>query len=230
MKKIINALLERLNLRLVNTSRIGVNYYTDIKRTNCPIYTALDIGANIGEVSKNLLQYFPNSSVHAFEPIQENFSHLDKIDSPRLTKNNLAVGNYDGEVKIYLNSHSGLHSPLVVEDQDKFQIVKQCKLDTYCQNQGLERLGIVKIDTEGGDLLVLEGLQKYLENKTVDFLILETTFYDSHRHISIDQYIEFLKPYEYYVYGVYDQSSEWNKKARIQYANVLFARYGIEVT
>ena len=87
----------------------------------------------------------------------------------------------------------------------------------------------MKIDTEGNDLRVLRGARDLLVHKKIDFIVVETGFYPKDRHIELSAFLKLLTPLGYFLLGIYDQALEWNKDARVQYANALFARGGIKI-
>lgn len=86
-----------------------------------------------------------------------------------------------------------------------------------------------EIDTEGSDLSVLKGAEGLLSKNAIDFLFVEVSFFAEQRHVLISEFLSYLAPFGYFVMGVYDQSLEWDGRARVQYANVLFARSGLMV-
>jgi Methyltransferase FkbM domain len=53
------------------------------------------------------------------------------------------------------------------------QVIPTVTLDEWVQSQGLPKISLVKIDTEGHEPQVLEGARKLFENKAIDCTILE---------------------------------------------------------
>ena len=51
--------------------------------------------------------------------------------------------------------------------------VKVITLDDFCSDKGIERISVLKIDTEGHDLAVLKGATGLLKRGAVDFVIFE---------------------------------------------------------
>jgi FkbM family methyltransferase len=115
--------------------------------------TIIDIGANIGWYSMCLADTFPKASIHAFEPIPETFKFLT-----RNIKNNkfnvsvypYALSSIEGTVTFnYLSDIPGA-STMVKNGNVK---VKTLLLDGF----DFEDVDFIKIDTEGSELMVLEG-------------------------------------------------------------------------
>lgn len=229
LKRITNELLQRAGVQLVSTRRVGVSVFNEVRRTDVQIGMVFDVGANVGHSSIEYLRQFPSAAVHAFEPVAVNFAQLDSISNPRLIRNRCAVGADNGEIKIFLSENAGKHSSVVVEDAGRYEEVGMTTIDGYCGENGIEHIGFLKVDTEGADLAVLQGAEGLLANKAIDFIQVETGFYEKQRHVLISDFISYLSPLGYAVLGVYDQSLEWDGSARVQYANLLFARRGIRV-
>lgn len=227
IKRVINKMLGLVNLAIVSEKRVGVSIYNEIRRTKMDIDVVFDVGANVGQSSIEYLREFPRAEVHAFEPIGANFKALILNDDPRLTPNYCAVGKEIGTVKIFLSNHPTKHSSVIVEDEGNYEFVEVITIDDYCADKGVKNIGLLKVDTEGADLGVLKGAQRLLDKKAIDFILVETAFYEKQRHVHLCDFLGYLSPKGYDVVGVYDQTLEWDGRARIRYANLLFARNGI---
>src|SRR5690349_16374031 len=62
-----------------------------------------DIGANVGQTTRKIKQYFPNSTIHAFEPIEETCQILRRNTGSLhgVTIHQQALGVSPGKKKIY---------------------------------------------------------------------------------------------------------------------------------
>jgi FkbM family methyltransferase len=64
----------------------------------------LDIGANNGWHTSLFLRHFPNATLHAFEPDPRALRLFrERIDSPRVTPHELALGSEDGEIEFHMS-------------------------------------------------------------------------------------------------------------------------------
>ena len=79
----------------------GVTAFQAALRRLGPGDIAVDLGANIGEITQQLAE--TGAQVHAFEPDPETFSHLAArfADAPNVTLHNAAAGGRDDEVTLY---------------------------------------------------------------------------------------------------------------------------------
>jgi hypothetical protein len=120
-----------------------------------------------------------------------------------------------------------MHSAIVAEDNNQYELIEATSVDLFCDERGIERVGLLKIDTEGSDLDILVGATRLLSRSGIDFIVVEVGFYEKQRHVGLCQFLEWLTPLGYHLFGVYEQSWQRGGAARIDFANALFAREGL---
>jgi FkbM family methyltransferase len=169
--------------------RYGISPFVDIKRLNdawCQsIDTFFDVGANIGQTSKLALEEFGSARVYAFEPHPTTFNKLsqDLIDK-RLSVYQLAFGEKISEVTLYEYGSSGdgsLINSLVPDARFPAQFgysaaeikVKCTTIDDFCKSNAIDRIDVLKIDTEGFDFSVIKGAQNMLREHKIKFIYTE---------------------------------------------------------
>jgi FkbM family methyltransferase len=112
---------------------------------------ALDIGANIGVITRSLAALVPYGAVHAFEPSPVTFMRLsDNCSSLRNTACHcFALGETNGSVAFSDEATSnGLRH--IVNPIESGNILVHCeRLDDWFHATGLMRLDFIKIDVEG---------------------------------------------------------------------------------
>ncbi|WP_031527341.1 FkbM family methyltransferase [Dyadobacter crusticola] len=132
----------------------------------------LDIGANIGITVAPLAKRHPNAQVHAFEPISENYSALDRVVRFLKLKNvklfNIALGSEMGTLKMIMpergNSRMQGLSKAYEEGANETGVVYQVplkKLDDLYPTE--TNINAIKIDVENFELEVFKGSLKVLE-------------------------------------------------------------------
>jgi FkbM family methyltransferase len=130
--------------------------------------TVIDVGANVGWytiIASKLLG--KNGRVIAFEPDPENFALLKRnvlangCDNVILEQK--ALSNASGTLTLYLDeSNKGKHS--TVFDSKWVGIkVEALRLDDYLENR-FKKVDFVKIDVEGAEPMVLEGMKRAIES------------------------------------------------------------------
>lgn len=124
-----------------------------------------DVGAYVGIFALSAALGAPERQVHAFEPVPESFARLganlraNGVANVRAVQ--AAVGAADGETTLFvpegvwLPSHSSTHEGFRAGARPL--TVAQLTLDRYAREQGVERVDLVKIDTEGNEDEVLAG-------------------------------------------------------------------------
>jgi FkbM family methyltransferase len=122
----------------------------------------VDIGANIGYYT--LIMAKLNSHVHSYEPEFRNFQLLKKnVIHNNFLSNvelyNKAVSNFNGKSKLFLSEFTPGEHTL---NHDRFDGKKFVEVDVT--KITLDRIDFAKIDVEGSELHVLEGM-KSLPNK-----------------------------------------------------------------
>ena len=157
--------------------------------------TILDIGANEGQSIRRFKKLFPQSQIFAFEPIESLANLLQTQFSHRESKIeiiNEACSNHNGISEIHINSHTGNSSILPLIPNTKWlrerskesgvaptnytvkkQSIKLEKIDTFIDSRNLDRVHFVKIDTQGYELNVLQGMSKALQLGIIDVIQIE---------------------------------------------------------
>jgi FkbM family methyltransferase len=103
--------------------RVSLNQYHVFERVRKigPVKNVLDVGANKGEMVRTFARAFPESHLHAFEPLpmcQPGLKAL-KRDLPQLTIHQMALGNEIGEVKMFQNDYAPSSSLLPMLDRHR---------------------------------------------------------------------------------------------------------------
>jgi FkbM family methyltransferase len=217
----------------------GIEYMLDIERLgrawDVPIRTFFDIGANIGQTTGLALSSFREAQVFAFEPDPVTFSKLIQClgKHPRLAAYNVAISNTSGSVPFFQYSSSTLNS-LISDAQYPMrrgvtpqEITVDCTtLDGFCGSHGIQLIDVLKIDTEGCDLLVLQGAQQLLSAGRVRFVYLE--FNDMSPRTgstggALTPISEFLARFGFRFVATYPDHMEFGDEMHVG-ANVLFVQ------
>jgi len=138
-----------------------------------PGMVAFDVGANIGYLAMYLRQRIgPSGELFCFEPEPENYAELES----NLLRNRLdnchaisaAVGAQEGTVTFArgLNGH-------VAPDGTEGISVPVLTLDGFVGQRGLARVDFVKIDVEGFEVDVLNGMKGLLSRPGKPILYIE---------------------------------------------------------
>jgi len=132
----------------------------------------VDCGGNIGIFTSFALD-MGASRVFSFEPFPNNYE-LNKKNNPNAQVFNLAVSNVSDETIELLYTHTGNGGHSIIEtefDRDpghyehKNIFVKTITLDDIITQNFIDHIDFLKVDTEGAELKIFEGLSNDNLNK-----------------------------------------------------------------
>lgn len=177
-----------------------------LKHTQKPVI--FDVGANVGKYSNKIAQLSPSSIIHAFEPHPETYKTLiSNVNFEGFNGNNLGVGKENGILELfdYKDNDGSTHASLfkgVIEDiHNKKSIshkVDVIKLDDYISKNQITKIDLVKVDTEGNELNVLEGLKKTMDNGIIKTIHFEFNEMNIISNSSFKHFWDLLSNYTFY--------------------------------
>lgn len=176
-------------------------------RTHAPL-VVFDVGANRGAYARLVRLYAPDATIYAFEPHPQTFAQLEE-DAVRHRYQALNIGLSDaaGSQKIYdyANQGGSEHASLfqaVIEDLHHGVAVawdvQLTDLDTFCREQGIDRIHLLKIDTEGNELKVLQGAREALAAGRIDIIHFEFNSMNVVSRVFFRDFHQLLPDYEFY--------------------------------
>ncbi len=131
-----------------------------------PGMIVLDIGAHIGYYTRLFSEWVKDEgSVLAFEPCPENYAVLQFNLRTHRFKNvrlfDKAVSSEDGRALLFISPGHSNHSLMAGYTESQGQVeVETVALDSFLPRYQIARVDFVKIDVEGGEVLVLEGMRQ----------------------------------------------------------------------
>ena len=154
-----------------------------INRLQIPVNCVIDVGAANGGWTECLKPVFPNADFHLFEPLA---SHAPlyrdafkerKAAGEQFTLHEIALSNSDGEGEIELHDSPYGSSLLHVSSADQLPSVKVrlAKLDSLFKSGEIPQADIIKLDTQGTELQILQGAVNLL--RETKFVVVESWFF-----------------------------------------------------
>ena len=158
-----------------------------------------DVGANIGSwtllLIKNAQTIHTSATLnlHAFEPFPSTFSTLagrlqNYQSGISIQCHELALSSEDGETYMFGKANLGtssMHSGIKNLQLEKVKITRK-KVDTYCTENSIEEIHLLKCDAEGHDFEVIRGATSLLKNGKIWFFQFEY----NHRWIYSRHYLK----------------------------------------
>tara|TARA_Y100001958_G_C21204581_1_gene530838 strand:- start:73 stop:792 length:720 start_codon:yes stop_codon:yes gene_type:complete len=201
-KKILNILKKKLKGRLI----------------------IFDVGAHHGETIKNFANNFDIDEIHSFEASRVNFKKLEKItqkfQQKKIILNNIGLSDNKKEILIKQFSESSSTTLSKVNEKSKYFLkkinilglsknknfyetlkVKLETLDDYLKEKDIQKIDLLKIDTEGHEFYVIKGslmnLSKihyiYFEHHYDDMLEKGYTFSEIHKILNENSFKKIYK-------------------------------------
>ncbi len=142
----------------------------------------IDVGANIGYLSAVAASLVgPRGQVHSFEPVPFYFQNLRRLSelnpSYSIFANPCAVGVSAGTATILITREPGQNTLVAgykrdaeVESTLKVSVIR---LDSYIDSQRIAPVSLIKIDAEGFELPILEGLANFFSGGQRPAIICE---------------------------------------------------------
>jgi len=123
--------------------------------------TIVDLGANIGLSALEFRARYPRARIVACEPDPGAFSKLatTTADDPGIEVHNVAIAEEDGERMLYTSDWAVLSSFHNTRGGQDAVPVRAITLATLFDEAGLERVDLLKIDVEGAEWDVLQGIE-----------------------------------------------------------------------
>ena len=142
--------------------------------------TLLDVGANEGQTASAMAKAFPRSPVYSFEPCLDSFNKL--VSNTARYKNVSAVKLGFGDTRelreIEHQKFSTTNSLLAVPDPSlTSETIEIDTIDSFVAARNIDRIFLLKTDTEGFDLKVLNGASGSFRKKLVDYVLVEACFF-----------------------------------------------------
>lgn len=127
-----------------------------------------DVGANLGNHSVFFAKKCKNSHIFSFEPFPDNYElltkNIDENELANVTPCNKAVGKHVGYVKVNEFDESNYGGTSFKESDGSEDSLQMTSIDNAILDLSLSKLDFVKIDTEGFELEVIQGMSYVIEN------------------------------------------------------------------
>lgn len=167
------------------------------------ITCAFDVGGFRGEWASELLTHQPGAFVHCFEiapkTAEELTARLSGEDRVRVTP--FGLGSIDGERVLFFDERSPDVTSLVRRpDADVTEVVGRVRQgDSYAREHGIERIDLLKIDTEGYDIEVLRGFTAMLTAGSISVIQFEYNQWNRVARVLLSDFYDMLEPLGYMI-------------------------------
>lgn len=191
----------------------------------------LDIGAYRGDFTDTVNSIWPTCIVYQIEADsrQKNYLKDNAIIALLGDEEKLNVNFYTlDQDKITTGSSIFLEKTSYYTDSTTVVLSKQMttldKLyDIYKFAGDWKNYGLIKIDTQGSELLILEGAKKFLENKNPRYILLECSLIEYNLNApKVSEVIHYMDKINYNIKDIFDLS--YDSKGGLIQTDILFER------
>tara|TARA_R110000822_G_C15276805_1_gene489781 strand:- start:43 stop:663 length:621 start_codon:yes stop_codon:yes gene_type:complete len=162
--------------------------------------TIIDVGSNLGSFTDSMMEIYPKSEYHLFEPHPKFSEYLTSKykDISNVFMNLKGCGDEETTAKITFMSGNWGHNKISSQG-DNIDIIR---LDSYIKDNNLNNIGLIKIDVEYYEPFVLSGLKDYIETSSnLPPIILEHNWgdcpYKDEWYKITEWLFEYYQPFEF---------------------------------
>jgi FkbM family methyltransferase len=227
----INSILRIFKVKLVRSKAGDFDMWAAVKRIsshNFPVNTVIDIGASNGSWTTRAMRIYPQASYLAIEPLQEQEPALIKLKQKhRNFDYALCVAGDTDHGQAKLNVTDDLDGSSVDSTGGESRIVKVMTLDGLVSEKGLNGPFLLKFDTHGYEVPILEGARMTLENTSV--IIMEVYNFKITEHtLRFHEMCSFLETLGFRAYDIASPVLRLHDRAFWQ-MDILFCRKNAEI-
>ena len=179
-------------------------------------HTVFDVGGNVGNYSVLLRKYFTHADIHTFEIMEDNIDSIrEKTQGDnKILINTFGLSNEDGTIKVkHYGKGSAFNSVHDYPHKSESTWI-ECNIrkgDNYVEENNIETIDFLKIDTEGSENLILEGLINTLTNKNVKVIQFEYGYVNIISKFLLHDFYQFFEKLGYTVGKVYPKKVEFKE-------------------
>jgi FkbM family methyltransferase len=236
MKKVLRRVIERLGYRYFKIAYqpVGLDHAHDVARflgSASNVKMVFDVGANEGQSAEHYVHAFPCAQIYSIEPFADAYKSLvDRVSKfSRVRTFQLAFAHTNRAARVQpaaLSLQNSLRSELSNSSSSPDgELVTIMTLGSFCAEQNISHVDLLKTDTEGFDLEVLKGAEGMLRSKRIQFVLTEATLHpDDSYHTSFFRVTEYLSGFGYCFVDLYDHAFVSCSPTRppLDYCNALF--------
>jgi FkbM family methyltransferase len=188
--------------------------------------TIFDIGAFNGDTALGLNSVYPRANIFAFEPVLE--THRKLVENTRSHERihpvKLGISSWNCDLSMSVSGISGLNAVNPNASAAGRETARFSTVDAFCECQAIENISILKSDTEGHELEVLQGARRMFAAKAIDAALIEVgVATNDPRFVPLQSVVEALESSGLALIGLYDQRG-WTHRLRLDFADALFLR------
>ena len=216
------------NKNQVTNAKIILNL---LKNKNFSPNYIVDVGSGYGEWTKKLLKVFPKSDFYLFDADKNNLEKLDILK--KKNKNiNYKICLLTDDNKTYNFYNMGYGSSIFEEQTSHNRNILEITSTTLNQELHNELKNqtnnLIKLDVQGSELKVLEGLRETIN--TFEVIILEVSIHNYNKDSPLfDKVMNYMNEKDYRLYDLFDLKRLGDNKSFLVQFDCVFVRKNSEL-
>jgi len=202
--------------RILNKDSLIDNCCNNLKQMGFEAKHIIDVGANKGGWTREMLNHFPNAYYSLFEPQKKLHDYMkDLLQNSNVECYELGVSNKEGDLKFTIvdrdDSCSFRYTEKEANEKGFNQItIPVITLNEFFKDSNKPFPDLIKIDAEGLDLEVLEGATKFLGKTEV--IMVEAAIVCKAFNNDIQTMINKMDDYGYTLFDITDLNRPFSLK------------------
>ena len=197
--------------------------------------TIFDGGMHQGQSAEKYALSFPACRVFGFEPEAANFEASKTrlaAFGDRIAMFPFGLSDQDGTAELKVNSHDGTHSLLEIGDVSQWDApattidrrpIETVSLDRFCTEHGVERIDVLKLDIQGGELRALKGAEALLRQRAIHLVAAEVNFLPLYRDMPLFWDVAaYMLSLGYALHGLFDLHHVLDGSGGLRWADAIF--------
>jgi FkbM family methyltransferase len=173
-----------------------------------PIGTVLDVGANVGNWSLMAANLLPEATIYALEVVPNTAGELQARvgQHNRIRCFNLGLAERTGTLSLRYDPAASTHATFTDYPHSWTGERIECpvmRADDFLAQQGIAQVDFMKVDVEGAEHLVLQGMENYLRDQRVRLVQFEYGRVNILTHFLLRDFYELFAKYGYLVGKIY---------------------------
>jgi FkbM family methyltransferase len=225
LKKLLKKFFNKLgfNITKINKEINNINFDDLLKKKIIDNPIIFDVGGNRGQSIERFKKLFKNPTIHSFEPIKSEFDFMKKKfkSEKNIYLNNFALGDKIEEKEFNITAKKSNSSFNKINLEGKWikmrssqyktkiesfvasrQKVKIYTLDQYCLDKKINKIHLLKIDTQGYEDKVLHGSMNQLKIN-IKAIVTEIIFDNVYnKYFSFSDIEKYILPNNFRMIGI----------------------------
>ncbi len=243
MKKILKKLLARFGYNITKLNSKVDEAFENQRRlianniTPNSAVTIFDVGAFEGHIALKYNNLLENCRIYCFEPFFPSFEILKKntIAFKNIHIFNSALSNITGQVDFHVNNFAQTNSLLATHpsgdktwgqgllDTVKKTKINSIKLDDFIIEHKIEKIDILKLDTQGTESQIIEGASKSIKENKIFLIYLEIILMPTYQQQkNFDEVLMLLRTTGFKLHNFYNYN--YNSLAELRQVDAIFVK------